>query len=89
MLILDLWGVSFHAVVVFGLGKDFLFKSALGHCVCKGFFRVYLATILKALVRRTDTFCFFMSMNYVCPLFLFRRHVKRNGGSTRVRTLSK
>ena len=33
MLILDLWGVSFHAAVVFGLGKDFLFKSmSLGHC---------------------------------------------------------
>ena len=26
MLILDLWGVSFHAAVVFGLGKDFLFE---------------------------------------------------------------
>ena len=33
LLILDLWAVSFHAVVVFGLGKDFLFKSTLGHCV--------------------------------------------------------
>ena len=32
MLILDLWGISFHAAVVFGLGKEFLFKSALGHC---------------------------------------------------------
>ena len=32
MLILDLWGISFHAAVVFGLGKDFLFKCALGHC---------------------------------------------------------
>ena len=32
LLILDLWGVSFHAAVVLGLGKDFLFKSALGHC---------------------------------------------------------
>ena len=32
MLILDLWGVSFHAAVIFGLGKDFLFKSTLGHC---------------------------------------------------------
>ena len=30
MLILDLWGISFHAVVVFGLGKDLLFKSVLG-----------------------------------------------------------
>ena len=27
MLILDLRGVSFHAAVVFGLSKDFLFKS--------------------------------------------------------------
>ena len=26
-------GVGFHAVVVFGMGKDFLFKSILGHCV--------------------------------------------------------
>ena len=27
-----LWGVSFHAVVVFGLGKDLLFKFVLGRC---------------------------------------------------------
>ena len=32
MLILDLGGISFHAVVVFALGKNFLFKFALGHC---------------------------------------------------------
>ena len=25
-------GISFHAVVVFGLGKNLLFKSVLGHC---------------------------------------------------------
>ena len=25
-------GCKFHAGVVFGLGKNFLFKSALGHC---------------------------------------------------------
>ena len=30
--ILDLWGISFYAVVVFGLGMSLLFKSALGHC---------------------------------------------------------
>ena len=30
-MILDLWGVSFHAAVVFGLLRDFLFKSTLGH----------------------------------------------------------
>ena len=32
MLILDIWGISFHAVVVFGPGKNLLFKSFLGHC---------------------------------------------------------
>ena len=32
MLILDLWGKSIHAVVVFGLGKNILFKSILGRC---------------------------------------------------------
>ena len=32
MLILDLWGESFHAAVAFGLGKDFLLKSVLGRC---------------------------------------------------------
>ena len=33
LLILDPWGISFHAIVVFGLGKNLLFKSVLGHCV--------------------------------------------------------
>ena len=33
LLILDLWGISFHVVVVFALGKNLLFKFALGHCV--------------------------------------------------------
>ena len=32
LLILDLWGISFNAVVVVGLGKDLLFESVLGHC---------------------------------------------------------
>ena len=32
LLILDLWGINFQAVVVFGLGKNLLFKSVLGHC---------------------------------------------------------
>ena len=32
LLTLDLWGISVHAAVVFVLGKDFLFKYALGHC---------------------------------------------------------
>ena len=43
LLILDLWGITFHAVVVFGLGKDLLIEYVLGHCVKlhvhkKGFF---------------------------------------------------
>ena len=32
LLILDLLGISFDAVIVFGLGKNLLSKSVLGHC---------------------------------------------------------
>ena len=32
LLILDLLAIGFHDVVVFGLVKDLLFKSFLGHC---------------------------------------------------------
>jgi hypothetical protein len=33
MVILDLWGISFHPAVVVGLGNDLLFNSILAHCV--------------------------------------------------------
>ena len=32
MLILDLWGISFHPAVVVGLGYDLLFNFSVGHC---------------------------------------------------------
>ena len=32
LAILDLWGISFHGVVVYGLGKDLLFEYVLGRC---------------------------------------------------------
>ena len=32
MLILDLWGISFHPVVFVGLGNDLLFNFIVGHC---------------------------------------------------------
>ena len=32
LLILDLWGISFHAVLVSSLGKNLLCKSVLVHC---------------------------------------------------------
>jgi hypothetical protein len=35
MLILDLWGKSFHPAVVVGLGNDLLFNSSVGHCVSR------------------------------------------------------
>ena len=44
MLILDLWGISFHAVVLFGLGKNLLFKSILGRC---GFLRDDMTRLLN------------------------------------------
>ena len=39
MLILDLWGISFHPAVVVGLGNDLLFNSILAHCVTQPFSR--------------------------------------------------
>ena len=33
MLILDLWGISFHPVIVVGLGNDLLFNFIVGRCV--------------------------------------------------------
>ena len=36
-----MWGISIHAVVVFGLGKDLLFKSVLGHCVLKRYLKLF------------------------------------------------
>ena len=36
LLILDLYGISFHAVVVFGLGKNLFFKLVPGHSVITG-----------------------------------------------------
>ena len=43
MLILDLWGISFHTVVVFGLGKNLLFKSILGRCAVQEAFAKFFA----------------------------------------------
>ena len=43
LLILDLWGISFHAVIVFGLGKNLLFKSVLGHCASESRVRVKIS----------------------------------------------
>ena len=34
MVILDLWGISFHPAVVVGLGNDLIFNSILAHCDC-------------------------------------------------------
>ena len=52
MLILDLWGISFHAVIVFCLGKNVLFKSVLGHCVLI-LFTIFLAALLENYVMLT------------------------------------
>ena len=41
-------GIDFHAVVVFGPGKNFLFKSILGHCA------VVVQILLKPFVSNPD-----------------------------------
>ena len=56
MLILDLWGISFHAVVVFGLGKNLLFKSILGRCGLRrrGRLSHSLDRVLKLVVKKGE-----------------------------------
>ena len=58
-MILDLWGISFHAVVVFGLGKDILFKSVLGRC------EIETPQLILPYSTATKTYCV-----YKCPLTL-------------------
>ena len=43
-----MWCISFHAVVVFGVGKNLLFKSVLGLCVPRRefFFRIFSYVML-------------------------------------------
>ena len=33
LILAYLWGISFHAAIVFALGKNLLFESVLAHCV--------------------------------------------------------
>ena len=47
MLIIDPWAIRFHAVVVFGPGKDLLFKSVLGCCEIHYDYRHHLAYLLN------------------------------------------
>ena len=49
----DLWVVSFHAVIVFGLGMNLLFKSVLGHCEIS--VSVYWYEYLVSRFPNTDT----------------------------------
>ena len=43
MLIVDLWGISFHAVIVFDLGKNILPKSASADISRVGIIKLSLA----------------------------------------------
>ena len=52
LLTLDLWDISFHAVVVFGLGKSIIFKSTLERCVQYPLIN-YLDLEIVALLQRT------------------------------------
>ena len=50
MLILDLWGISFHPVVVVGLGNDLLFNFIVGHCALRTEFVPYFSVTVIVIV---------------------------------------
>ena len=69
--------MSFYSVVVFGLGKDLLFKSVLGHCDL-----AYLA-IFGPLPLELFNFCFQLLRLLDFNHFFFNRRInKRSGGRT-------
>jgi hypothetical protein len=67
MVILDLWGISFHPAVVVGLGNDLLFNSILAHCanIPPGRSRLYLIWYNETRLKRSVNFKrnFLMSSN--------------------------
>ena len=84
MLILDLWGISFHTVVVFGLGKNLLFKYVLGHCVYtfkKLFEKKKILTASKKLDWRIlYNFIFFAGHRRAKSDIIFGEHPKQTFG---------
>ena len=73
MLILDLWGISFHPAVVVGSGNDLLFNSSVGHCAgsmnypttnfetTKPKFHEFLTNIRTTF---TNTLCLFVLLSF-------------------------
>ena len=83
MPILDLWGVSFHAVEVFGLGKDFLIKSTLGHCTevrfasfLSGGFNtdIVVNSLERKLAKRISVQCVELKLMWQCYVHAITRH---------------
>jgi hypothetical protein len=62
MVILDLWGISFHSAVVVGLGNDLLFNSILAHC--DNVFHAYLMSGLKKYAKKKFHGGFFFNPLY-------------------------
>ena len=52
--------MTFHAVMVFGLSKNILFKSVLGHCDCvmgiKMFFYLFCASASKSKRKKSGSY---------------------------------
>ena len=82
--ILDLCGISFHAVVVFGLGKNLLFKSVLGHCGLLHWQNSDRKSIKKPIKDRTqqnEIWLAQITFLWVINNFFCRSFVKRVDGS--------
>ena len=77
MLILDLWGISFHAVVVFGLGMNLLFKSVLGRC----------GIGLESLIFTHFLYFFFRNVPFRCRVRLARMRNEDEDSTNKLYTL--
>ena len=80
MLILDLWGISFHAVVVFGLRKDLLSKSVLGHCALCNKSYLVACSSKKSFSSSSKKSCFLLTLEllFKVKLGLPKKNANKN-----------
>ena len=81
MLILGLWGISFHAVVLFGLGKNLLFESILGRCAMSSFSSKVAKESTLSFDNISDIIFFFVNTcleHYIQVLYSYEACVQLN-----------
>ena len=84
--ILDLWDIIFHAVIVFGLGKNLLIKSVLGSCENKEIFLWCIFEVNELYILKRKKTGFPKRFFNTFLLFLFLQDVRKMDSENRENT---